>query len=152
MIDQFSFNSTFEPKEDEIWIITFGIIIDNFDDDLMDLVEAYPGQEEDHLYRWSMERDYSQKDPEVVMILAALTKILGHDKRVYQPMEVLLMAAWGKHGLLDRPSVLLEMSSIGLNAQEVTWCTILRWERKNISEPGCLTTPDTTDTQGEPVV
>ena len=58
----------------------------------MDLVEAYSGQDVDQLHRWSMEWDYSQKDPEVVMILAALTKILGHDKHVDQPMEVLLIA------------------------------------------------------------
>ena len=41
------------------------------------------------------------------MLLAALINILGHDNRGDQPMEVLLMAAYGERGVLDRPNMRL---------------------------------------------
>ena len=52
-----------------------------------------------------MDRDFTLEDPEVVMLLAALKNILGHNNRGYRPTEVLLMAAYGERGLLDRPNM-----------------------------------------------
>ena len=49
-----------------------------------------------------MDRDFALEDPEVVMLLATLIKILGHDNRGDRPTEVLLMAAYGERGVLDR--------------------------------------------------
>ena len=55
--------------------------MDKFDlNELMDLAEAYVGPVLD-------------EDPEVVMLLTALTNILGHDNRGDRPTEFLLMAA-----------------------------------------------------------
>ena len=39
------------------------------------------------------------------MLLAALINILGHDNRGERPKEVLLMAAYGEGGVLDRPNM-----------------------------------------------
>ena len=39
------------------------------------------------------------------MLLAALINILGHDNRGERPTEVLLMATYGQHGVLDRPNM-----------------------------------------------
>ena len=47
-----------------------------------------------------MDRDFALDDPSVVMI-----NILGHDNRGDRPMEVLLMAAYGERGVLDRPNM-----------------------------------------------
>ena len=69
----------------------------------MDLAEAYVGPIVDAIYRRLMDRDFALEDPEVVMLLTALINILGHDKRGDHPTEVLLMAAYGKRGVLDRP-------------------------------------------------
>ena len=52
-----------------------------------------------------MDRDFALEDPEVVMLLTALINILGHDNRGDRPTEVLLMAAYGERGLLDRPNM-----------------------------------------------
>ena len=52
-----------------------------------------------------MDIDNVQDDIEVVMLTAALTNILGHDNRGDHPTAVLLMAAWGQHGVLDRSSL-----------------------------------------------
>ena len=52
-----------------------------------------------------MERDFALEDPEDAMLLAALTNIFGHDNRGDRPMEVLLIAAYGKQGVLDRPNM-----------------------------------------------
>ena len=49
-----------------------------------------------------MKRDFALEDPEVVMLLTALINILGHDNRGDRPTEVLLMAAYGERGVLDR--------------------------------------------------
>ena len=38
------------------------------------------------------------------MLKVALTNNLGHEVNWDRPTEVLLMAAWGEQGLLDRPS------------------------------------------------
>ena len=38
------------------------------------------------------------------MWLVALINILGHDNRGNRPTEVLLMAAYGEQGVLDRPN------------------------------------------------
>ena len=59
----------------------------------------------DAIYRRLMNRDLALEDPEVVMLLAALINILGHDKRGDRPTEVLLMAAYGERGVLDCPSM-----------------------------------------------
>ena len=59
----------------------------------------------DELYLKLLERDYAQYDPKIVMLTAALTNIIGHDNLGDRPREVLLMAAWGEYGVLDRPSL-----------------------------------------------
>ena len=80
--------------------------MDNFNlDELMDLAEAYVGPMIDAIYRRLMDRDFALEDPEVVMLLTALINILGHDNRGERPMEVLLMAAYGERGVLDRPNM-----------------------------------------------
>ena len=80
--------------------------MDNFDlDELMDLAGAYVGPMIDKIYRWLMDRDFALEDPELVMMLVALTNILGHDNRGDRPTEVLLMAACGQHGLIDSPNM-----------------------------------------------
>ena len=48
---------------------------------------------------------FALEDPEVVMLLTALINILGHDNRGDCPTEVLLMAAYGERGVLDRPNM-----------------------------------------------
>ena len=80
--------------------------MDNFNlDDLMDLAEAYVGPMIDAIYRRLIDRDFALEDPEVVMLLTALINILGHDNRGDRPTEVLLMAAYGERGVLDRPNM-----------------------------------------------
>ena len=80
--------------------------MDNFNlDELMDLAEAYVGPMVDAIYRRLIERDFALEDPEVVMLLTALINILGHDNRGDHPTEVLLMAAYGERGVLDRPNM-----------------------------------------------
>ena len=74
-------------------------------DELMDLAEAYVGPMIDAIYRRLMDRDFALEDPEVVMLLTALINILGNDNRGDRPTEVLLMAAYGKRGVLDRPNM-----------------------------------------------
>ena len=80
--------------------------MDNFNlDELMDLAEAYVGPMIDAIYRRLIDRDFTLEDPEVVMLLTALINILGHDNRGDRPTEVLLMAAYGERGVLDRPNM-----------------------------------------------
>ena len=80
--------------------------MDNFNlDELMDPAEAYVGPMVDAIYRRLMDRDFALEDPEVVMLLTALINILGHDNRGDRPTEVLLMAAYGERGVLDRPNM-----------------------------------------------
>ena len=80
--------------------------MDNFNlDELMDLAEAYVGPMVDAIYFRLMERDFALEDPEVVMLLTALINILVHDNRGDRPTEVLLMAAYGERGVLDRPNM-----------------------------------------------
>ena len=80
--------------------------MDNFNlDELMDLAEAYVGPMVDAIYRRLMDRDFALEDPEVVMLLTALINILAHDNRGNRPTEVLLMAAYGEKGILDRPNM-----------------------------------------------
>ena len=71
----------------------------------MDLAEAYVGPMVDAIYRRLMDRDFALEDPEVVVLLTALINILGHDIRGDRPTEVLLMAAYGERGILDRPNM-----------------------------------------------
>ena len=71
----------------------------------MDLTEAYIGPMIDAIYRRLMDRDIALEDPEVVMLLTALINILGHDNRGDRPTEVLLMAAYGERGVVDRPNM-----------------------------------------------
>ena len=71
----------------------------------MDLAEGYVGPMIDAIYRRLMDREFSLEDPEVVMLLTALINILGHDNRGDHPTEVLLMAAYGERGVLDRPNM-----------------------------------------------
>ena len=80
--------------------------MENFNlDELMDLAEAYVGPMIDAIYRRLMDRDFALEDPEVVMLLTALINILGHDNSGDRPTEVLLMAAYGERGVLDRPNM-----------------------------------------------
>ena len=80
--------------------------MDNFNlDELMDLAEAYVGPMVDAIYRRLIDRDLALEDPEVVMLLTALINILGHDNHGDRPTEVLLMAAYGERGVLDRPNM-----------------------------------------------
>ena len=80
--------------------------MDNFNlHELMDLAEAYIGPMIDAIYRRLMDRDFALEEPEVVMLLTALINILGHDNRGDRPKEVLLMAAYGERGVLDRPNM-----------------------------------------------
>ena len=80
--------------------------MDNFNlDELMDLAKAYVGPMVDAIYRRLMDRDFALEGPEVVMLLTALINILGHDNRGDRPTEVLLMAAYGERGVLDRPNM-----------------------------------------------
>ena len=80
--------------------------MENFDlNGLMEMAEAYVGPMIHAIYRQLMNRDFALEDPEVVMLLAALINILGHDNRGDHPTEVLLMAAYGERGVLDRPDM-----------------------------------------------
>ena len=80
--------------------------MDNFNlDELMDLADAYVGPMVDAIYRRLIERDFALEESEVVMLLTALINILGHDNRGDRPTEVLLMAAYGERGVLDRPNM-----------------------------------------------
>ena len=80
--------------------------MDNFDlNELMNLAEAYVGPMIDAICSRLMDRDFALEDPEVVILLAALINILGHDNREDRPTEVLLMAAYGERGVLDRPDM-----------------------------------------------
>ena len=80
--------------------------MDNFYlNEYMDLAEAYVGPMIDAIYRRLMDRDFALEDPVVVMLLAALINILGHDNRGDRPTEVLLMAAYGERRVLDRPNM-----------------------------------------------
>ena len=71
----------------------------------MELAEAYVGPMVDAIYRRLMDRDFALEDPEVVMLLTAVINIWGHDNRGDRPKEVLLMAAYGEMGVLDRPNM-----------------------------------------------
>ena len=80
--------------------------MENFDlNEYMDLAEAYIGPMIDAIYRRLLDRDFALEDPEVVMLLAALINILGHDNRGDRPTEVLLMATYVERGVLDRPNM-----------------------------------------------
>ena len=80
--------------------------MENFNlDELMDLAEAYVGPMIDAIYRRLMDRDFALEDPEVIIWLTVLINILGHDNRGDRPTEVLLMAAYGERGVLDRPNM-----------------------------------------------
>ena len=80
--------------------------MDSFNlDELMDLAEAYVGPMVDAIYRRLMDRDFALEDPELVKLLTALINILGHDNHGDRPTEVLLMAAYGERGVLDRPNM-----------------------------------------------
>ena len=59
----------------------------------------------DAIYRRLKDRDFALEDPEVVMLLTAPINTLGHDNRGDRPRGVLLMAAYGERGVLDRPNV-----------------------------------------------
>ena len=61
----------------------------------------------DAIYPRLMNRDFALEDPEVVMLLVALTNNLGLDNRGNRPTELLLMAAYGQQGVLDRPNMRL---------------------------------------------
>ena len=61
----------------------------------------------DAIYRRLMGRDFALEGPEVVMLLTALINILGHDNRWDDPTEILLMAAYGERGVIDRPNLRL---------------------------------------------
>ena len=71
----------------------------------MELAEAYLAPVIIELCRRLLERDYAQADPEVVMLTAILTNILWHDHIGDRPTEVLILAALGEEGVLNRPSL-----------------------------------------------
>ena len=78
----------------------------NFDlNELTDLAQTYVGPVIDAIYCRLMDREFALEDPEVIMLLAALINILGHDNRGDRPTEVLLMAAYEQQGVLDRPKM-----------------------------------------------
>ena len=80
--------------------------MDNFDlNEYMDLAEAYVGPMIDAIYLRLMDRNFTLEDQEVVMLLAALIIILGHDNRGDRHTEVLLMAAYGERGVIDHPNM-----------------------------------------------
>ena len=80
--------------------------MDNFDlNEYMDLAEAYLGPMIDAIYCRLMDRDFALEDPELVMLLAALMNIFGHDNPGDRPTEVLLMAAYGERAVLDCPNM-----------------------------------------------
>ena len=80
--------------------------MDHFDlNEYMEPAEAYVGPMIDAIYRRMLDRDFALEDPEVVMLLAALINILGHDNRGDRPMEVLLMASYGERRVLDHPNM-----------------------------------------------
>ena len=56
-------------------------------DELMGLAEVYVGIVIDELYRRLLERYYIQDYPEVIMLKAALTNILGHENRGTAPRK-----------------------------------------------------------------
>ena len=75
---------------------------DNFDlNELKDLAEAYVGPLIDPIYRRVVDRDFAPEDPDMLMLLATLTNILGHDNRGDRPTEVLMIVGYGKQGVLD---------------------------------------------------
>ena len=71
----------------------------------IDRAEAYVGPMIDAIYRRLMDPNFAREDPEVVMLLAALINILGHDNRGDRPTEVLLISAYGERGVIDRPNM-----------------------------------------------
>ena len=90
--------------------------MDNLDE-LMGLAEVYVGPVMDELYLRLLKTDYSQDDPQVVMLTAALaTNSLGNDNRGDRPTKVLLMATWGEQGILNRPSL-----------------SVMRWRKRALS-------------------
>ena len=70
--------------------------------ELMDIAEAYIVPVIDTIHRRLMERDFALEDPEVVVLLVALMKILGHEKRRDRTTEIFLMADCVQQGVLDR--------------------------------------------------
>ena len=52
-----------------------------------------------------MDRNIAMEDPEVDMLQTALINILWHDNCGDRPTEVLLMAAYGERGVIDRPNM-----------------------------------------------
>ena len=54
--------------------------MDNFDE-VKEFAEAYVGPVRGELYCRLLKIDYSQDDPEVAMLTAALTNNIGHDNR-----------------------------------------------------------------------
>ena len=99
--------------------------MDNFNlDELMDLAEAYVGPLVNAIYRRLMDRDFALEDSEVVMLLTALINILGHENRGDRPTEVLLMAAYGERGVLDRPNM-----------------SVMRWRKGALSGSGLANDP-----------
>ena len=80
--------------------------MDNFNlNEYMELAEAYVGPMIDAIYRRLMDRDFALEDPEVVMLLAVLINILGHNNRGDRPTDIFLMAAYGEIGVIDRPNM-----------------------------------------------
>ena len=59
----------------------------------------------DAIYRRLIHRDFALEDAEVVMLLTALINILWHDNHGDRPTEIILMAAYGERGVLDRPNM-----------------------------------------------
>ena len=81
--------------------------MDNFFDvnELMDLAVAYVRPVIDAIYRRLMDQNFALEDPELFMLMTALTDIFRHKNRWDCPTEVLLMVTYGKQWLLDRSNM-----------------------------------------------
>ena len=77
------------------------------------------------------------------MLLTALINILGHDNRGDRPTEVLLMAAYGERGVLDRPNMrVMRWRNGALSMANGEWRMSLDWEVLGLTnQVKCLCPP-----------
>ena len=95
----------------------------------MDLAEACVGPMVDAIYRRLIERDFALEDPRGGHVADRPDQHLGGTTTVGdRPTEVLLMAAYGERGVLDRPNMRVMRRRNGALSREVTWRMSLDWE------------------------
>ena len=75
------------------------------------------------------------------MLLTALINILGHDNRGDRPREVLLMAAYGERGVLDRPNMRVMRWRKRGSSQGVTWANEPGLGSSRTYQPGEMPMP-----------